>query len=257
MNDLSRLLACAAALGLASNALAALETWTNLDGAKMQAEFQGRKGDYVVFTKDDGTRYVYPYAKLNEADRARIDVLAAASPAPTDAAPSVAGAASAAAPAPAARVGSVPAALAGKLVAVQGKTLAPSPRGALDGARYIAFYHSAHWCPPCRAFTPELVAAYDEIKAAHPEFELVFVSHDENAAAMKRYMTDYRMTWPALKFDQIEQSRVTRRPDHESGIPNLVFMDADGKELSRSFTPGGDYRGPKAVLADIRKHFKM
>ncbi len=255
MNDLSRLLACVAALGLASTAPAALETWTNLDGAKMQAEFQGRKGDYVVFKKEDGARYLYPYEKLNEADRVRIDALAASASAPAAAEPS---ATSESAPAaPPARVGSVPSALAGKLVTVKGKTLAPVPRAGLDGARYIAFYYSAHWCPPCRGFTPELVDAYDEIKAAHPEFELVFVSHDEDPAAMQGYMTEYRMAWPALKFDQVKTARVARRPDNERGIPNLVFMDADGKELSHSYTPGGDYRGPKAVLADIRKHFKM
>ena len=240
-----RSLAPAALLALSGTLLpAASETWTNVDGQQMQAEFLGRKGDQVSFKKDDGSRYLYPYAKLAEADRARIDALAGSVPALPDE------------PAPA-KVGEIPSALAGKLVAVKGKDLAPLPRDRINGARFLAFYYSAHWCGPCRAFTPDLVSAYKEIKAAHPEFELIFVSSDENADAMKGYMTEYGMEWPALRFDQTRTSRATRRPEHERGIPNLVFMDADGKELSVSYTPDGEYRGPRNVLRDIKKHFNM
>jgi hypothetical protein len=59
----------------------AAETWTNLDGQKMEAVFIARKGDYVSFKKTDGTRYVYPYEKLTSADKARVDALAGDLPA--------------------------------------------------------------------------------------------------------------------------------------------------------------------------------
>lgn len=232
---------------------AAVETWTNLDGQRMQAEFLGRKGDYVSFKKDDGSRYLYPYAKLGEADRARVDALATSGVVlPADDL-----AAATTPPAAPARVGQVPAALGGKLVAAKDKKFSPLPRAQLNGTRFVAFYYSAHWCPPCRGFTPELVTAYKEIKAAHPEFELVFVSSDRDEEAMLGYMSEYGMDWPALRFDQKQTAQVVRRPKHERGIPNLVFMDADGKELSVSYTPDGDYRGPRAVLADIKKHFAL
>jgi nucleoredoxin len=216
----------------------------------MEAEYVGKKEGFVKFQKADGSRYVYPYEKLSESDRARIDALVFASPPDADAA------ASASTPgAPAVPPGEIAAGLAGKLVAVKGSALVPVSRDQLNRARYIAFYHSAHWCPPCKAFTPELVAAYKEIKAKHPEFELFFVSHDHDEDSMKGYMVEFGMAWPALRFDQTLTARVARRPKNENGIPNLVFMDAHGKEISTSFTPDGEFRGPRAVLADIQRQF--
>lgn len=257
----------AATLVIAATGLRAeLATWTNLDGVTMSAEFLARKGDYVSFRKADGSKYLYPYAKLTAEDRARVDDLArpaseAAAAAEAEAARKAAAATPAsAAPAvktPAQPAGEIAGALAGKLVTVKGGSLASAPADRLNGARYLAFYYSAHWCPPCRAFTPELVDTYKAIKAKHPEFELVFVSSDRDEGAMKGYMTEYNMDWPALRFGEKKSIRAVRRPGHESGIPNLVFMDASGKELSLSFTPDGDYRGPRAVLADIKKHFRM
>jgi nucleoredoxin len=243
---------------LASSSLpAAVEKWTNLDGQTMQAEFIGRKGDYVSFKKEDGTRYLYPYAKLNTADQARVDVLVEDKPSADLAADLSNPSAPAATTSAVARPGELAEALAGKLVTIKGKSLASAPRDRLNDAKFIAFYYSAHWCPPCRGFTPELVTAYKEIKAKHPEFEIVFVSSDKDADAMAGYMSEYNMTWPALRLDQKKTAKAVRRPSNERGIPNLVFMDADGKELSLSFTSSGDYLGPQKVLYDIKKHFDM
>lgn len=260
------LLAASLLLAGAPALSAEIANWTNLDGGTMQAEFLARKGDYVSFRKPDGSKYLYPYAKLTAEDRARVDTLArpaseAAAAAEAEAARKaapVATSSSATAPKPAAQpAGEIASALSGKLVTVQGGAFASAPADQLNGARYIAFYYSAKWCPPCRAFTPELVKTYKAIKARHPEFELVFVSSDRDENAMKGYMTEYDMDWPALRFGDKKSVRAVRRPGHENGIPNLVFMDASGKELSLSFTPDGDYRGPKAVLSDIKKHFRM
>lgn len=146
-------------------------------------------------------------------------------------------------------------ALAGNLVAVKNNSLAPLAPEATSDTKFYAFYYSAKWCPPCRAFTPELVEAYKAIKAKHPDFELVFVSSDRTGDAMLDYMASYGMVFPAVNFEQRRSIAVLKRPEHESGIPNLVFMSADGKELSTSFSRSGDYLGPRKVLADIKKHF--
>ncbi len=248
------------ALGIASGLLllglarAEVATWTNLDGQQMQAEFLGRKGAYVSFRKADGARYIYPYEKLSAVDRARVDELAASGVVEEEPATAEA---TKPAPPPAGPPGKLVAALNERLVTLKGERLAPLPAAELGSPKFVALYYSAHWCGPCRRFTPDLVAAYREIKAAHPEFELVFVSSDRDEGSMKKYMSEAGMPWPALRYDRVDTTRAVRRPDHENGIPNLVFLDASGKELSTTYTKSGDYLGPGKVLNDIRKHFKM
>ena len=273
-----RALFITALLPLATHAT--VEMWTGPDGAPIQAEFIRKSSDYITFQKATGGRYLLPYSKLSEADRARVDALtghAAAAPAVTDApattstaaasvANPVAQTAAAAAPAAVANaatspgapatLGKVIAPLIGKLDYYKGSKLLPVPEAQVAGIRYVAFYYSAHWCPPCRAFTPQLVTAYKEIKAAHPEFELIFVSSDRDEDSMKTYMSESSMPWPTVRFGQKDNVRSLQRPGHERGIPNLVFMTADGKELATSYNSSGTYTGPGTVLAAIQKHFK-
>ena len=96
--------------------------------------------------------------------------------------------------------------------------------------RYTALYYSAHWCPPCRAFTPKLVEWYKDFKAKHENFELVFVSSDQSEKAQIEYMKETGMPWPAVKFS------ATSDPNFEkyapSGIPYLVLIDENGKALT-------------------------
>jgi hypothetical protein len=153
-----RLLPALSAL-LLSTALthAEISTWKNLDGAAMEAEFLGRKGDYVSFRKTDGSKYLYPYAKLSAADRARVDALGAPpadteKPAPAATSPSTPPAG--AKPAAPATTGRLVAALSGRLVQVKGSALVASPKDRLEGVRYLAVYYSAHWCPPLPRLHP-------------------------------------------------------------------------------------------------------
>jgi nucleoredoxin len=119
----------------------------------------------------------------------------------------------------------------------------------LAGVKYFALYYSASWCGPCRRFTPQLVQAYQELKQAHPEFEVIFLSADRSSGDMLGYMREDRMPWPAVKFDQREQKMM----DYSGpGIPCLVLVDANGKVLSDSYR-GDDYLGPQHVLAETRR----
>ena len=252
------------ALVLAAPSLfAGVEMWTDLLGHKIEAEFLGKSGNYVSFKKSDGSKYLMPLAKLIADDRARVLALT------EEGAPHKSAGAVASSPAnePLIGVATPPAltrmatdALAGKLVTVKlgwtGYGFTPFANDGLAQTKFIAFYYSAHWCPPCRLFTPGLVAAYKVIKAAHPEFELIYVSSDKTENEMKTYMRESNMTWPGLRFGLPQTVFPIARPAHESGIPNLVFMTAEGKELATTFSKDGQY-DPIRVLAEIKKYFKM
>jgi nucleoredoxin len=61
---------------------------------------------------------------------------------------------------------------------------------ALRGKRYVGVYFSAHWCGPCKAFTPKLVEWY---AANSADIEIVFASSDRNQAAFDSYFAE--MPW--------------------------------------------------------------
>ena len=135
------------------------------------------------------------------------------------------------------------------LVSLQDGQLKPFDASTLKGVKFWAFYYSASWCPPCRAFTPKLVDFYNDFKPKHPNFELVFVNHDRDEGDMLDYMKGDSMPWPAVHFDDIDSTQANKFCG--PGIPDLVLTDADGNVLSDSFD-GGSYLGPYKVLDDIK-----
>jgi nucleoredoxin len=139
------------------------------------------------------------------------------------------------------------------LVTVEDSHFKNFDASALKDAKYVAFYYSASWCPPCRIFTPKLVDFYNSFKAQHPDFELIFVTADQSQADMLAYMKGEKMPWPAVRFDDIDGTNATRYSG--AGIPDLVLVDAGGKVLSDSFN-GSDYVGPDKVVEDIKSIVK-
>jgi nucleoredoxin len=246
MSRLPRSLLLAAILPLTVDA--AVETWI-LNGSPLQAECLGVKGDYVVFKKTNGSRVLVPYAQLSAADQARVAGHEFKAPANTfTVAPAKERATS--------ETSRIATALQGKLVTLNGRAMRDVSADQLAGTQMYAVYFSASWCGPCRRFTPELVAAYPKIKAAHPEFEIIFVSADEDEDAMRHYMIDDHMPWLGLRFREAERNPTLSRY-RQPGIPNLVFIDGDGRILSKSYDDHGEYLGPQKVLGDIRRYFKM
>ncbi len=156
----------------------------------------------------------------------------------------------AAKPEPKVPTGAVATELGDDLVQLDGKSLVDRDIKTLAGVKYYAVYFSAGWCGPCRAFTPNLVKFYKELKPDHPEFELIFLSRDQNAANMKNYMSDNEMPWPAVKFSRIDNKDSLNRLAC-NGIPCLVFLDPEGNVLSHSEV-NGQYVGPQKVMRDIQ-----
>jgi len=141
----------------------------------------------------------------------------------------------------------------GELVTSRNGVLRPYLDGEFEKKRLIALYHSAHWCAPCRKFTPQLVAFYNKVAASHPEFEIVFVSNDKSANAMEGSMRDDQMPWPAVTYDKVPGNAALHKYFGES-IPCLVVVDENGKVIFDTYD-GKNYRGPEAVLADLDQLF--
>jgi thiol-disulfide isomerase/thioredoxin len=89
----------------------------------------------------------------------------------------------------------------------------------------VALYFSAHWCPPCRAFTPQLAEWYTKDLAAKG-LEIVFVSWDKDQGSFDEYLD--QMPWKALPFSARDKKDALGKKLHIKGIPSLVIFDADG-----------------------------
>ena len=144
--------------------------------------------------------------------------------------------------------------LTGSLVQLEGKNLKSFDASTLSETKYFLFYFSAHWCPPCRAFTPKLVDFYNKTKPTHPELEIVFVSSDQSDEDMKKYMQEAKMPWPAIRFSKIEsQKKIAAYAG--SGIPCVVVVDAEGNVLAHSYN-GKKYLGPQKPVDDLLELLK-
>jgi thiol-disulfide isomerase/thioredoxin len=68
-----------------------------------------------------------------------------------------------------------------------------------DGVKSIGIYFSAHWCSPCRSFTPKLAEIYKEVQESSQSFRLFFVSCDEDEKSFDEYRST--MPWLALALN--------------------------------------------------------
>lgn len=204
-------------------------SWTNKDGQTMEAKLVSVQSDTVVFAREDRT-YEYPIANLSEEDQKLVRERAEEEK----------------------KAAAVANELQGQLVRWNRSRFQKVDDADISGKRLFAFYYSAHWCGPCRNFTPDLVSFYNEIRESYPEFEVVFVSSDRDEKAMKEYMRDFKMDFPAVRFERKDRLAAAQR-HKQRGIPNLVFVDGSGEPISQSYA-NGRYVGPRKVLQDIRQH---
>ena len=101
----------------------------------------------------------------------------------------------------------------------------------LRGKQFIGLYFSAHWCGPCRAFTPELVKFRNHCHKNNIPFEVVFVSFDKSKKDMRNYMRSMKMKWPAVPLDS-DLGREIKKCFGVTGIPTLIILDWRGEAIT-------------------------
>ncbi|XP_077492201.1 nucleoredoxin-like protein 2 [Amblyomma americanum] len=114
----------------------------------------------------------------------------------------------------------------GKMLIKKDGKLYPADE-ALRDKQLICLYFAAHWCPPCRMFTPVLANVYKVAKGDNLAIEVIFISADRNKNDMLNYMKTSHGDWYGLPFDDPLQGEVEER-FKVVGVPTLLVMKADG-----------------------------
>jgi len=113
---------------------------------------------------------------------------------------------------------------------------------ALAGKDIILIYFSAHWCPPCRGFTPILKDFYEEVDGV----EIIFVSSDQSQDAMVAYMKESHGDWWAVEYGS-DPVKALKEHFGVSGIPMLVVLNKDGKLITKDGRGDVSGKGPASV----------
>ncbi|KAH1121517.1 hypothetical protein J1N35_004677 [Gossypium stocksii] len=98
----------------------------------------------------------------------------------------------------------------------------------LEG-KVIGLYFSANWYPPCRNFNKVLIGVYEQLKSNGSNFEIVFVSSDEDLSAFNSYRES--MPWLSIPFSDLETKKALNRKFEIEGIPYLIILQPDGSTL--------------------------
>ncbi len=228
-----------ALLSIALCSTASARIWTDNKGRSMEADLIRVENGDAVFLLSSGMRTRFAVAELSDADQQFIKETQTAE---VESAATSTGAEL--------EETNLTKWLSTRLIARDGKSVKRFRESKVPQAEYIAFYYSASWCPPCKAFTPKLVEFYNKNRAKHDNFELVYVSSDSNEEAQEKYMLDYKMPWPAVKYGDVKNKIVGKYAG--SGIPCLVVVDRDGNVLADSYVDG-KYVGPSTVMGQLDK----
>ncbi|XP_022905705.1 nucleoredoxin-like [Onthophagus taurus] len=92
------------------------------------------------------------------------------------------------------------------------------------------FYFSAHWCPPCKAFTPQLASVYNAIRKKEVDFEIIFVSSDRSQDSYETYIES--MPWLCIPFQQVKVRGELAELYGIRGIPTLLLLDNNGHVIT-------------------------
>lgn len=211
------------------------DTWHTIGRAQIDGELSAVYGSVALITGKERVSFV-PLEALDDAETMRVAGFLKTKPAsrPTWGNSSEV----------------VTKALKHKLEILRGDELTAYDPGSLPEPEIYLIYFSAHWCPPCQRFTPDLVQAYLRLQQQIPQrFELIYVSSDRSPAEQMRYAREARMPWPVLKYSELGQAAPVERWAG-NGIPCLVALTPQGRVIFHSYH-GEEYLGPQQVLSSF------
>lgn len=97
--------------------------------------------------------------------------------------------------------------------------------------KIIGLYFSAHWCPPCRQFTPILNTVYNNLLKEGKAIEIVFVSSDQDQEGFEDYFGS--MSWKAIPYADEERRQALGEQFGIRGIPALIILNKDGAAVDK------------------------
>jgi len=210
-------------------AFADFKTFTSVDSAQtMEAKSIRTDGERVLLKSQTGQDSWFPVGSFSEADRNFIAGQTSASSAVATAANEVTEPPS-----------KVKAALDPVLFDEKGK-----PTKIEGNPKYFLLYYSASWCPPCRAFSLDVVKTHRSLKKKGNDVEFILVSADKTEEAAHDYLKDYKMDFPGF-FGRLPDL-IPGNPS--GGIPAVRVIDADGKTVLSSADMPTD-----EILKEVRK----
>jgi len=101
----------------------------------------------------------------------------------------------------------------------------------------LGIYFSAHWCPPCRGFTPQLCKLYKECKDKGLPFEIVFSTADRDEESFKNYFEEMASNggdWLAIPYADNKRRDALDSLFEVQGIPTFVIVDENGQIINKN-----------------------
>ncbi|GFR31757.1 nucleoredoxin [Trichonephila clavata] len=92
-------------------------------------------------------------------------------------------------------------------------------------------YFSAHWCPPCKAFTPQLIKLYNKVQNMGKNFQIIFVSSDRSEESFVKYFSN--MPWLAVPYSEEKTRKELAHLYGVGGIPCLVILDENNSIITK------------------------
>ena len=125
--------------------------------------------------------------------------------------------------------------------------------------KHVGVYFSAHWCGPCRQFTPKLAATYERLRAEGKDFEVLFVSSDRSEGEFETYASESMPPWLLVPFADADRRRALAEHFGVRGIPHFAMLDSamnvvnpDARAaLARDALAGAAFPWPPPLVVDV------